>query len=90
MIWASGVGSWSESRHSTSPQVNRLTCEDGPDMWQVMPITDTWDFVAKMLEIHDTHAARQWQEFDMEERMAVSGSMDDVLCGTPPSDMGLT
>ena len=73
-----------------STQVNRITRGPGPDyVWQVAPITHTLDFVAKLLEIHEKHAARQWQKFDMEDRIAASGSMDDAARDTPQSDMAL-
>ena len=74
-----------------SPQVTRVIRGPGPDfVWQVAPLKDTVDFVAKLLEIHDKHVARQWKESNMEERMQHTSSPDDAVVSTPASDMALT
>ena len=80
-----------KSCHSVSHQVNRFVRGIGPDfVWQVAPITDTWEFVAKLLELHDEHAARQWQAMSMDDRVAASASADEALMDSPPIGLALS
>lgn len=80
-----------KSRHTVSQQVHRFSRGPGPDfVWQVKPITETFRFLVKLLELRDKHLNLQWQQMDMDERVAVCGDLDEALLHSPPEDMVLS
>ena len=87
MIWGWSWLIW--ARVLVLSQVTRAVRGSG-NVWLVAPIGDSTDFVAKLLDIHDFHALRQWLAMSNEQKILASGSAEDAMLNTPPSDLALT